>query len=89
MIALDLCLKSLSSLVDNLSDGFHCNKCIDCKPSFDYMITRDDIWIYDIQYLGVLSLKQIIRKTLINLLITKLIDLQTHEFGNKDINGFL
>ena len=21
---------SLSSLVDNLSDGFHCNKCIDC-----------------------------------------------------------
>ena len=53
------------------------------------MITRDDIWVYDIQYLGVLSLKQIIRKTLINLLITKLIDLQTHEFGNKDINGFL
>ena len=21
---------SLSSLVDNLSDGFHCNRCIDC-----------------------------------------------------------
>ena len=23
-------LTSLSSLVDNLSDGFHCDKCIDC-----------------------------------------------------------
>ena len=45
-MALDLCLKSLSSLVDNLSDGFHCNKCIDCKPSFDYMITRDDQLIF-------------------------------------------
>ena len=30
---------SLSSLADNLSDGFHCNKCIDCKSSLDYMIT--------------------------------------------------
>ena len=30
---------SLSSLVDNLSDGFHCNKCIDCEFSLDYMIT--------------------------------------------------
>ena len=32
----------LSSLVDNLSDGFHCNNCIDCKSSLDYMITRED-----------------------------------------------
>ena len=33
---------SLLSLVDNLSDEFHCDKFIDCKSSFDYMITRDD-----------------------------------------------
>ena len=26
---------SLSSLVDNLSDGFHCDKCIDRKSSLD------------------------------------------------------
>ena len=26
---------SPSSLVDNLSDGFHCYKCIDCKSSLD------------------------------------------------------
>ena len=37
---------SLSSLVDNLSDGFHCNKCIDCKSSLDHMITRDDQLIF-------------------------------------------
>ena len=33
---------SLSSLVDNLSDGFHCDKDIDCKSCLDYVITRDD-----------------------------------------------
>ena len=37
---------SLSSLVDNLSDGFHCDKCIDCKSSLDYMITQDDQLIF-------------------------------------------
>ena len=28
---------SLSSPVDNLSDGLHSNKCTDCKSSLDYM----------------------------------------------------
>ena len=37
---------SLSSLVDNLSDGFHCDKCIGCKSSLDYMITQDDQLIF-------------------------------------------
>ena len=37
---------SLSSLIDNLSDGFHGNKCIYCKSSLDYMITRDDQLIF-------------------------------------------
>ena len=37
---------SLSSLVDNLSDRFHCNKCINCKSSLDYMIPRDDQLIF-------------------------------------------
>ena len=27
---------SLSSLVDNLSDGLHSNKCTNCKSSLDY-----------------------------------------------------
>ena len=28
---------SLSSLVDNFSDGLHNNKCADCKSSLEYM----------------------------------------------------
>ena len=37
---------SLSNLIDNLSDGFHCDKCIDCKSYFDYMITQDDYLMF-------------------------------------------
>ena len=33
---------SLSSLVDNLSEGLHSDKCTDCKSCLDYMITKDD-----------------------------------------------
>ena len=32
----------LSSLVDNLSEGLRCNKCIDCKSCLDYMSVKDD-----------------------------------------------
>ena len=35
-------LTSISGLVDNLSDRFHCDKCIDSNSSLEYMITRDD-----------------------------------------------
>ena len=31
---------SLSKLVDNLSEGLHNNRCVDCKSSLDYMITK-------------------------------------------------
>ena len=37
---------STSSPVDNLSDGFLCDKCIDCKSSLDYVITQDDQLIF-------------------------------------------
>ena len=37
---------SLSSLVDNLSEGLHSDKCTDCKSCFDYMITKDDQLIF-------------------------------------------
>ena len=37
---------SLSSLVDNLSDGFYCDKWIDSKSCLDYMITKDDQLIF-------------------------------------------
>ena len=31
---------SLSNLVDNLSEGFHNNRCIHCKSCLDYMTTK-------------------------------------------------
>ena len=44
---------SLSSLVDNLFEGLHCNKCIGCKSCLDYMSVKDDELI-----LGALSVKE-------------------------------
>ena len=33
---------SLSSLVDNLSEGLHSEKCADCKSHLDYLSIKDD-----------------------------------------------
>ena len=49
---------SLSSLIDDLSEGLHYDKCTDCESYLDYMITKDD-------QISVLSVKRIIRQTLI------------------------
>ena len=46
--------RSLTSLVDNLSEGLHKDKCIDCKSCLDYMIFKDN-----------LSVKRITKKKLI------------------------
>ena len=32
---------SLSNLVNNLSEGLHNDRCIDCKSCLDYMTTKD------------------------------------------------
>ena len=37
---------SLSNLVDNLSGGLHCDKCTDCKSCLDYMMFKDDQFIF-------------------------------------------
>ena len=39
-------LSSLSSLVDNLSEGLQSDKCTDCKSCLDYMITQDNQLIF-------------------------------------------
>ena len=39
-------LSSLSSRVDNLSDGIYCDQCIDCKSYVGHMITKDDQLIF-------------------------------------------
>ena len=33
---------SLPNLVDNLSEGFHNDRLIDCKSCLDYMTTKDE-----------------------------------------------
>ena len=33
---------ALSSLADNLSEGLHSDKCIDCKSCLDYISVKDD-----------------------------------------------
>ena len=36
----------LSNLVDNLSEGFHSDKCTDCKSCLDYITTKDEQLIF-------------------------------------------
>ena len=72
---------SLSSVIDNLSDGFHCDKCIDCKSFLDYMITQDDKLIF-----RCFECKKCYQKNFIKDLINRFSS--TYEFCNKDINRF-
>ena len=48
----------LSSLVDNLSEKLHSDKCKDCKSVLDYMSVKDNQLIFQC-----LERKKIIRKT--------------------------
>ena len=68
---------SLSSHVDNLSDGFHCDKYIDCRSYLDYMITKDDQLIF-----RCFECKDF-NKDLINRFVN------TYEFCKKGINKFI
>ena len=36
---------SLSKLFDNLSEGIHNNKCVDCKSCLDYIKTKNEMLI--------------------------------------------
>ena len=37
---------SLSKLVDNLSEGIHNNKCVDCESCLDYIKTKNEKLIF-------------------------------------------
>ena len=51
---------SLSNLVNNLSEGLHNDRYIDCKSCLDYMTTKDKQLIF-----SVLGVKRIMKKNLI------------------------
>ena len=78
MIALDLC----QNLVDNLSEGFHNDRCIDCKSFLDYMTTKDEKLIF-----RCFSCKKNYKKDFNKELIKRFAN--TYSFCNKDLNKFI
>ena len=71
----------MSSLVDNLSDGLHSNKCTDCKASLDYMKVECPQLIF--KYLnGNKNYNKDFSKELINRFLS------TYKFCIRDINKF-
>ena len=78
---------SLSNLVDNLSEGFHSDKCIDCKSYLDYMTTKDDQWNCIQLIFRCFECKKNYKKELDEELIK--IFANIYEFCNEDINKFV
>ena len=73
---------SLSKLADNLSEGLHNNRCVDCKSSLDYMITKDEKLIF-----RCFTCKKNYEKDFNKELIKRLAN--TYNFCNNDLNKFI
>ena len=73
---------SLSNLVDNLSEGLHNDRCIDCKSCLDYMTTKDEQLIFRC-FKRKKNYKKGYNKELINRFDS------IYKFCNGDINKFI
>ena len=73
---------SLSNLVNNLSEGLHNDRCIDCKSCLDYMTTKDEQLIF-----RCFSCKRNYEKNFNKDLIQRFSN--TYEFCNGDLNKFI
>ena len=73
---------SLSSLVDNLSEELHSDKCTDCKCYLGYMVFKDDQLIF-----RCFECKKNCIKDFNKELIKRFAN--TYEFCDKDINKFI
>ena len=73
---------SLSKLVDNLSEGLHNNRCVDCKSGLDYMKTKDEKLIF-----RCFSCKKNYEKDFNTELIERFANM--YEFCNGDLNKFI
>ena len=73
---------SLSIPVDNLSEGVHSDKCMDCKSYLDYMVFRDDKLIF-----SCFECKKNYKKDFNKELIKRFANV--YEFCNGDINKFI
>ena len=73
---------SLSSLVDNLSEGLHKDKCIDCKSCLDYTMFNDDQLVF-----RCFECKKYYKKDFNKDLIKRFTSI--YEFCNRDTNKFI
>ena len=73
---------SLSKLVDNLSEGLHNNRCVDCKSGLDHMKTKDEKLIF-----RCFSCKKNYEKDFNKELIERFANI--YEFCNRDLNKFI
>ena len=73
---------SLSSLVDNLSEKLHSDKCKDCKSELDYMSVKDNQLIFQC-----LECKKNYKKDFNKESIKRFAN--TFELCNRDINKFI
>ena len=73
---------SLSKLVDNLSEGIHNNKCVDCESCLDYMKNEDEKVI-----LRCFTCKNNYEKDFNKELIKRFAS--TYEFCNGNLNKFI
>ena len=73
---------SLSKLIDNLSEGLHNNKCLDCKSCLDYIKTKNEKLIFKC-----FNCKQNYEKDFNKELIKRFAS--TYEFCNKNLNKFV
>ena len=73
---------SLSKLVDNLSEGLHNNRCVDCKSCLDYMKTKDEKLIF-----RCFSCKKNYEKNFNKELMERFANI--YEFCNGDLNKFI
>ena len=73
---------STSKLVDNLSEGLHNNRCVDCKSCLDYMKNKDEKLIF-----RCCSCKKNYQKDFNKELIKRFAN--TYEFCNGDLNKFI
>ena len=78
---------SLSNLIDNLSEGFHSDKCTDYKSCLDYMATKDDQQSCIQLILRCSECKKNYKKGFNKELVKTFAN--TYEFCNKDINKFV
>ena len=72
----------LSKLIDNLSEGLHNNKCLDCESCLDYMKTKNEKLI-----LKCFNCKQNYEKDFNKELIKRFAS--TYEFCNGNLNKFI